>query len=149
MRDSSVSPHPIYSMILFSILQSDKVLYWLRELLSGLLFLEKNCVVHRDLKMENLLLSQDGKLVIADFGKAILLDDNFKIPYVQGNNIISCRNNYCFIQSLTDFFYVYSWDRCWREQSSPLPRDSQHQAWSKKDHLLREAASVGGWSVGL
>ena len=40
--------------------------------------------MHRDLKMENLLLSQDGKLVIADFGKAILLDDNFKIPYVQG-----------------------------------------------------------------
>ena len=84
LRDSAVSPHPIYSMILFSILQPDKVLYWLQELLSGLLFLEKNCVVHRDLKMENLLLSQDGKLVIADFGKAILLDDNFKIPYVQG-----------------------------------------------------------------
>ena len=143
MRDSTVSPHPF---IVWFYLQPDKVLYWLRELLSGLLFLEKNCVVHRDLKMENLLLSQDGKLVIADFGKAILLDDNFKIPYVQGNNI-SCRNNYCFIQSLTGF--LCSWDGCWWKQGSSLPRDSQHQAWPKKDYLLCEAASVGGWSVGL
>ena len=71
--------------------QPEKVLYWLRELLSGLLFLEKNCVVHRDLKMENLLLSQDGKLVIGDFGKAILLDDTFKIPYVQGIMIFNNR----------------------------------------------------------
>lgn len=53
-------------------------------MLSGLLFLEKNFVVHRDLKMENLLLSQNGKLVIGDFGKAILLDETFKTPYVQG-----------------------------------------------------------------
>ena len=64
--------------------QPENVLYWLRELLSGLLFLEKNCVVHRNLKMRNLLLSQDGKLIIADFGKAILLDENMKIPYYQG-----------------------------------------------------------------
>ena len=68
--------------------QPEKVLYWLRELLCGLLFLEKHCVVHRDLKMENLLLGQNGKLVIGDFGKAILLDDDFKIPFIQGNTII-------------------------------------------------------------
>ena len=73
-------PHPSYSVIS----QPENVLYWLRELLSGLLFLEKNCVVHRNLKMRNLLLSQDGKLIIADFGKAILLDENMKIPYYQG-----------------------------------------------------------------
>lgn len=120
------------------------MLYWLRELLSGLLFLEKNFVVHRDLKMENLLLSQDGKLVIADFGKAILLDDNFKIPYVQG--IIVETINIC---SKLMAFCDYSWNRCWWEQSSSLPRDSQHQAWPKKDYLLHKAASVGGWSAGL
>ena len=39
--------------------------------------------------MENLLYSQDGKLVIGDFGKAIVLDETFKIPYVLG---ISTRN---------------------------------------------------------
>ena len=64
--------------------QPEKVLYWFKELLSGLLFLEKHFVVHRDLKLENLLLNQDGKLVIGDFGKAVLLDEEFKLPYVHG-----------------------------------------------------------------
>ena len=60
------------------------MLYWFKELLSGLLFLEKHCVVHRDLKMENLLLNEGGKLVIGDFGKAVLLADDFKLPYING-----------------------------------------------------------------
>ena len=59
-------------------------------------------MVHRDLKMENLLLSQDGKLVIGDFGKAILLDETFKIPYVQGNSINEM--NYLTVG------FIYSWD---------------------------------------
>lgn len=65
-------------------LQVDAVIKWLKQLLNALVFLEKNCVVHRDLKLDNLLLNSDGRLVVSDFGKAILLDETFAIPYMHG-----------------------------------------------------------------
>ena len=67
---------------------------WFKELLEALVFLEQNCVVHRDLKLDNLLLSADGNLIVSDFGKAVLLDQSFSIPYMHGeldNEILVAR----------------------------------------------------------
>ncbi len=71
---------------------------WFKQLLNALAFLEKNCVVHRDLKLDNLLLSSDGTLVVSDFGKAVLLDESFTIPYMHGecNCMCDCA---CIINS--------------------------------------------------
>ena len=52
--------------------------------MAGLVFLEKHAVVHRDLKMSNLLCSADGNVIISDFGKAIMIDDSFKVQYTSG-----------------------------------------------------------------
>ena len=66
------------------------MLRWCEDLLRGLVFLESHCVAHRDLKMDNLLLSRNGKVVIADFGKAIILNDKMETPYMHGGCLVVC-----------------------------------------------------------
>ncbi len=41
-----------------------------KQLLSGLKYLHQTCIIHRDIKMSNLLFSNAGNLKIADFGLA-------------------------------------------------------------------------------
>lgn len=60
-------------------------------MLSGLVFLEKQCVVHRDLKLSNLLLTVDGKVIICDFGKAMLIDKTFSLEYKFGGELAECN----------------------------------------------------------
>ena len=62
-------------------MQPVKVLQWFHHLLEGLAFLESQHVVHRDLKLDNLLIDEKGRVIISDFGKAMLLDETMQIPY--------------------------------------------------------------------
>ena len=80
---------------LLFVLQPEEVLYWFHELLEGLVFLESQHVVHRDLKLDNLLISERGRVIISDFGKAMLLDETMRIPYTfYGNFQLPCFSLY-------------------------------------------------------
>ncbi len=57
----------------------------LRQLTDGLAFLHRHCVMHRDLKLANVLLTEDGKCKIADFGLAT--------PYGYGTSPSSSTKN--------------------------------------------------------
>ncbi|CAD8070880.1 unnamed protein product [Paramecium sonneborni] len=49
----------------------DEVFQIFNQILSGVDYLHKNNIVHRDLKFENILINEDGTLKLCDFGWAI------------------------------------------------------------------------------
>ena len=51
-------------------LTKEQSLFYLKQLLEGILYCHSNRVIHRDLKPQNLLIDSKGNLKIADFGLA-------------------------------------------------------------------------------
>lgn len=62
------------------IIRPDKVLYYGRQLLAGLACLHYNGVIHRDIKPQNLLITDDDRLKICDFGMALSATTSFSGP---------------------------------------------------------------------
>ncbi|KAJ6247802.1 map/microtubule affinity-regulating kinase [Anaeramoeba flamelloides] len=58
---------------------------WFRELIIGLNYLHKNCVIHRDIKPLNLLLTPKGVIKICDFGVSHVFVKNDKLKKTQGS----------------------------------------------------------------
>eukprot|EP00118_Oscarella_pearsei_P004647 m.20163 g.20163 ORF g.20163 m.20163 type:complete len:218 (+) comp27983_c0_seq1:1775-2428(+) len=64
--------------------QASQVLSWTSQLLAGVDFLSSHNVVHRDLKLDNILISKDGAVKICDFGYAIQLEVDMKMALNPG-----------------------------------------------------------------
>lgn len=80
-------PHDIRSWTLKLVLPLpyETTLRYTEQLLEGVLYLEKCLIRHLDLKTTNLLLSDDDRIVLCDFGCAVQFpDDSFTLPYTRG-----------------------------------------------------------------
>eukprot|EP01079_Euglenida_sp_SAG-EU17-18_P012929 gene12929-biopygen5593 len=60
----------------------------LRQIVSGLLYLHENRVIHQDMKPHNILLTQDGVCKLADFGCARLIDPSKTSTKTTGGTIV-------------------------------------------------------------
>lgn len=51
-------------------LTKEQSMFYLKQILEGILYCHSNRVIHRDLKPQNLLIDENGNVKIADFGLA-------------------------------------------------------------------------------
>lgn len=56
----------------------DQVAVWYEDLREGLAYIHSQKIVHRDLKMENVLIGPDGHAVLTDFGISRVLDRDLR-----------------------------------------------------------------------
>lgn len=59
-------------------LDEDCILKWFAELASALDYIHEQGVVHRDIKLGNVLLSSDGHVILSDFGISRLFSDRLR-----------------------------------------------------------------------
>ena len=50
-------------------LAEDVISFVLREVLAGVCYLHSSCIIHRDIKGQNVLLTSDAQVKLIDFGK--------------------------------------------------------------------------------
>ena len=63
----------------------EKLLHLTEQILEGVLYLEQNLILHLDLKLSNILIGEDEKLVLCDFGCAMQFSDkSFTLPFSRG-----------------------------------------------------------------
>ena len=116
--------HPVTLEDKLEVLRSEGELDWKRihqyclQVVEAISFLFEKCVVHRDLKMENILVSTEDKVILADFGQAFKVNDNHIVSFdtfdnKQGNLMYlapEIHNNRAKKVPMIDFTQQYSWE---------------------------------------
>ncbi|TQB69996.1 hypothetical protein MPDQ_001054 [Monascus purpureus] len=88
----------LFSLVQKNYLRMDDNMCLFKQLLRGVAYLHRNGVAHRDIKLENLLLSEDGHLKISDFGVSVVFRGRHpgsRYAYVAHGEVRRCAPGIC------------------------------------------------------
>ena len=74
-------------------LKDDKARRLFAQLVSGVGYLHRNGIIHRDLKLENLLLDSNKNIIITDFGFANTFDPTGESNLENGANVVNLKRH--------------------------------------------------------
>ncbi|KAI3380915.1 hypothetical protein SNEBB_002521 [Seison nebaliae] len=82
-------------------LKEEWIAYLCRDILNGLLYLHQNRIIHRDIKGQNVLLTNEADVKLVDFGVSANLDRTMGkrntfigTPYWMAPEVIACEDNH-------------------------------------------------------
>ncbi|XP_050211093.1 probable serine/threonine-protein kinase WNK7 [Mercurialis annua] len=95
-------------------LNTEVIKNWARQILTGLIYLHSNRIVHRDLKCDNLLVTREGEVKIGDFGIAIVMNQNQNsLPsVVKGTPAFIAPEVYQEGGEFNEFVDIYAFGMC-------------------------------------
>lgn len=67
----------------------EQILSWFSELCEALSYVHAQGVVHRDIKLNNILLSDDGHVVLSDFGISKVVDNNLRVDMALTKTLVT------------------------------------------------------------
>lgn len=76
-------------------LDEDKISEWFFDICDGLDYIHSKGVVHRDISLDNILIGNDGRIVISDFGISRIVDSEYRQKIDMTATIISKNGNFC------------------------------------------------------
>jgi serine/threonine protein kinase len=95
------SKHTLFELITRKgILSENCIQYYLAYILQGLEFLHANGVIHRDIKLENIFIKENGQIVIGDFDLSVfrakdIITKFFTLPYTKGIGMATVPTTEC------------------------------------------------------
>lgn len=94
-------PHDFFTLVMSGLMRKDEIFCYFKQIINGTNYLHSSGIAHRDLKLDNCVVDENGILKLIDFGSAfqfrkpidyvggtggndVLLDDGHKLVFARG-----------------------------------------------------------------
>ncbi|ABN68214.2 protein kinase [Scheffersomyces stipitis CBS 6054] len=81
-------PYDFFNLVMSGLMSTEEVCCYFRQIVSGVAFLHENGLAHRDLKLDNCVVSEFGILKLIDFGSAVQFRKEITDPNASHDDLV-------------------------------------------------------------